>query len=354
MLVTDVMIFTQINIPLKPKVLVGMSGGVDSSVSAALLLESGYEVIGAFMKNWSDCAWRAEKRDAARVAAKLGIQFIALDFEKEYRQKVVDDMFREFANGRTPNPDVMCNRYIKFDLFVREADRLGCESVATGHYARVENGRLLAGVDKNKDQSYFLWAIDKIVLPRVLFPVGELTKQQVRKKARELGLAVAGKKDSTGICFVGEVEMKKFLQERLQKNPGNVITTEGKVVGIHDGLAFYTIGQRHGLNIGGGEPYYIVEKRPMTNELVVSSNFHQSLFRDELTATNLNWFREPAFPVFCRARIRYRQPLQDCVVSKGKMDNAEVRFNTPQRAVTPGQSVVFYDGDVVLGGGIIN
>jgi tRNA-specific 2-thiouridylase len=342
-----------------------MSGGVDSSVSAALLLETGYEVVGAFMKNWSDCQWREEKRDAARVAAKLGIPFVELDFEKEYRRDVVENMFEEFAAGRTPNPDVMCNRFIKFDRFVKEADRLGCEYVATGHYARVFEIPLLpkegsgevassfgifAGIDKNKDQSYFLWAINPAILSRVLFPVGEMTKPKVRAKARELGLVVADKKDSTGICFVGEVEMRKFLQERIPKNPGNVVTVDGQVVGTHEGFAFYTIGQRHGLQIGGGAPYYIVEKRPLTNELVVSSNFHPALFRSDLTASKLNWFHTPSFPFTCQARIRYRQPLQECVVEEG----VRVLFSIPQRAVTPGQSIVFYQNDDVLGGGIID
>ncbi len=343
----------------KGKVLVGMSGGVDSSVSAALLLEEGYEVVGAFMKNWSDCQWRTDKRDAARVAAKLGIAFETLDFEEAYRREVVDEMFREFAAGRTPNPDVMCNRCIKFDRFVREADRLGCNFVATGHYARArpaQDGRvtLCAGRDKNKDQSYFLWAIRPEVLPRILFPIGEMEKPRVRAKARELGLSVANKKDSMGICFVGEVEMRTFLQERIPKQPGRVVTVDGKVVGSHEGLAFYTIGQRHGLQIGGGDPYYVVSKRSATGELVVASNFHPALFDRSLTAVSLNWFSRLSFPIACQARIRYRQPLQPCRVSSQAQEGAvSVIFSTPQRAITPAQSIVFYDGDEVLGGGVI-
>ncbi len=332
------------------KVLVGMSGGVDSSVSAELLLEQGYEVIGAFMKNWSNCDWRRDQRDATRVAAKLGIPFVTFDFEKEYREAVVDDMFREFETGRTPNPDVLCNKYIKFDRFVQEADRLGCAFVATGHYARSIDGKLYAGADKNKDQSYFLWAMKPDVVSRVLFPIGEMTKPQVREKARELGLEIADKKDSTGICFVGEVDMRTFLQERLPKNPGNVVTVDGKVIGTHEGLAFYTLGQREGLGIGGGTPFYVVEKRPASNELVVASNFHPALFRSELTASQLNWFEKPTIPCACKARIRYRQELQDCIISAPLL----VTFKSPQRAVTPGQSIVFYDGDKVLGGGIID
>ncbi|MEK7620530.1 MAG: tRNA 2-thiouridine(34) synthase MnmA [Patescibacteria group bacterium] len=345
----------------KSKVLVGMSGGVDSSVSAALLIEQGYEVIGAFMKNWSNCDWRTDQRDATRVAAKLGIPFVTFDFEKEYREAVVDDMFREFEAGRTPNPDVLCNKYIKFDLFVREAERLGCAFVATGHYARSIEGKLFAGMDLNKDQSYFLWAMPPQVVSRVLFPIGEMTKPHVREKAHELGLEVADKKDSTGICFVGEVDMRTFLQERLPKTPGNVVTVDGNVIGTHEGLAFYTLGQREGLGIGGGTPYYVVEKRSATNELVVASNFHPMLYRSDLTASKLNWFEKPSWPFPCKARIRYRQELQDCTVlsSTSSLRGAEgdeailVSFNHPQRAVTPGQSIVFYDAEKVLGGGII-
>ena len=394
----------------KQKVLLGMSGGVDSSVSAVLLLEAGYEVIGAFMKNWSgsvcrpatvddksshirksvvseedafeECGWKAERRDAARVAAKLGIPFVTFDFEDEYRAKVVENMFEEFEAGRTPNPDVLCNKFIKFDRFVQEADRLGCDFVATGHYARTHSSNLqphtynlLSGLDTNKDQSYFLWAIKPKILARVMFPIGEMLKPDVRERARQAGLEVAEKKDSTGICFVGEVEMREFLQERIPQDPGNVVTTEGKVVGTHEGLAFYTIGQRHGLKIGGGEPYYVIEKRPQTKELVVGSNFHPALFKSELTASQLNWFQKPKTPFICKARIRYRQPLQDCAVDRfpparpvrrslgeggggikggGSAARVSVKFSEPQRAVTGGQSIVFYDGDEVIGGGIID
>ncbi len=358
---------------LKRKVLVGMSGGVDSSVSAALLLEQGYEVIGGFMKNWSgsvdgpsesltsqvgleheECGWRAERRDAMRVAAKLGIPFFTFDFEKEYRAAVVEDLFLKTEAGRTPNPDVLCNRAIKFDLFVKEADHLGCDWIATGHYARIKDGRLLCGTDSQKDQSYFLWAIPRSVLSRVIFPVGGMQKAQVRQKARALGLSVADKKDSTGICFVGEVQMRSFLQGRLPKRPGAIVTTDGKVVGSHEGVIFYTIGQRHGLEIGGGSPYYVVEKRVETNELVVSSNFHPALFHSELTATQLNWFRVPQIGTSYQGRIRYRQPLQSCKVVSIDDERIQIHFDEPQRAVTPGQSVVLYDLSEMLGGGIIS
>ncbi len=404
----------------KPRVLLGMSGGVDSSVSAALLLEAGYEVIGAFMKNWSgdvcgsrakdannvgeefqECGWKEERRAAARVAAKLGIPFLTLDFETEYRRDVVEYMFAEFEKGRTPNPDVMCNKFVKFDVFVKEADRLGCAYIATGHYARVRSGEtgvlspsrrpahqspgddgtvavvasdntpvsphaiILKGVDTNKDQSYFLWAIDPAVIHRVLFPIGEMTKPEVRQKARELGLDNAEKKDSVGICFVGEVDMSEFLLARISEDPGPIVTTEGKVIGTHRGINFYTHGQRHGLNVGGGAPYYVVDKRPKTKELIVSSNYHPSLYKKSLTASKANWFdKEMLTKMFdrtdsstflrCQSRIRYRQEVQDCTIVAIDGDRVGVEFLEPQRAVTPGQSIVFYDGDIMLGGAIID
>ena len=305
-----------------------------------------------------------------------------------YRRDVVDYMFREFEAGRTPNPDVMCNKYMKFDLFLQEADKLGCDYVATGHYARVQTppeleslpltkGELegvckrgsvsiLTGIDEEKDQTYFLWAVNPDVIPRVLFPIGDMKKSEVREKARELKLVVADKRDSTGICFVGEVEMRKFLQAKLPKQPGKIVTTDGEEVGEHEGLAFYTIGQRHGLHtVGGGTPYYVVEKRKDSNELVVSSNFHPKLFEKTLTASNCNWFRKPSTSYECRARIRYRQALQKCKIifppyqggTEGGLYTSEcvsVEFDEPQRAVTPGQSIVFYDGEEMLGGGIID
>ena len=356
-----------------------MSGGVDSSVSAALLLEQGYEVIGGFMKNWSDCDWREDRRDAMRVAAKLGIEFYTFDFEKQYREQVVENMYAEYEAGRTPNPDVMCNKYMKFDLFLKEADRLGCDFVATGHYARVgmthvsvsgqqqdkltfvspSEYQILAGRDPNKDQSYFLWAIDPVVLPRILFPVGELLKPEVRAKAEELGLATAKKKDSQGICFIGEVDLMEFLKERIKPDPGPIVDMEGRELGQHEGLAYYTIGQRHGLDVGGGTPYYVIEKRPETKELVVSSNYHPKLYKKELEVIDLNWFgkeikKEKNKQIKCKARIRYRQPLEECeIIGNDDRKGITVRFTEPQRAVTPGQSIVFYDGDIMLGGGII-
>ena len=385
----------------KPIVFVGMSGGVDSSLSVALLLEQGYEVIGAFMKNWSgstktcddteefqECDWKNERRDAMRVAAQLDIPFLTFDFEKKYREKVVDFMIKEYEAGRTPNPDVLCNKYMKFDLFVKEADKLGCDFVATGHYARTSviasegkqstldteiassatpprnDKQLLVGKDQNKDQSYFLCQIPREILSRVIFPIGEMTKPEVRAEAKKRGLPVANKKDSQGVCFIGEINMTEFLQERIQKHPGKIVTIDGTSVGDHQGLPFYTIGQREGLQIGGLQtPYYVVAKDAEKNELVVSSNFHEALFKTELEVTEMNWLVSD-LPLFkgevegvgilcCQARIRYRQPLEECEV-KVEGDRLLVTFKKPQRAVTPGQFIVFYDGDVVLGGGIIS
>ena len=349
----------------KPRVLLGMSGGVDSSVSAVLLLQQGYEVIGGFMKNWSDgandeeCSWRTERRDAMRVASQLGIEFHTFDFEEEYRKKIYEYMIAEYKAGRTPNPDVLCNKYMKFDLFMREADKLGCEFVATGHYARLVRddnnlAHLLAGVDTNKDQSYFLCQLTQGQLQRVLFPIGELTKPEVRKIAHDHQLPVADKKDSQGICFVGKVEMKDFLAARIQPHEGNIVTTGGKVIGKHSGFEFYTIGQREGLGVGGGTPFYVVERRPETNEVIVAvGDEDPALYKTELRATNLTETLLGNFQKFAgqklQARIRYRQPLADCT-----FDGKVVKFAKPQRAVAPGQFIAFYVGEELIGSGIID
>lgn len=362
---------------IKPCVLVGLSGGVDSSVSAALLLEQGYEVIGGFMKNWSSdsppyeggvgggreaCGWRAERRDAMQVAAKLGIPFHTFDFEDEYRAKVYEYMIAEYKAGRTPNPDVLCNKYMKFDLFLREADKLGCAYVATGHYAQVSRDadgvtHLLAGVDVNKDQSYFLCQLQQEQIRRVLFPIGDLEKPAVRELARNLALPVAEKKDSQGICFVGKVNMDDFLAARITPHDGNIVTTDGRVLGTHHGFEFYTIGQREGLGVGGGTPLYVVERRPETNEVVVAvGDEDPALYRTELSATDITETILGNAEKYCgkkiTSRIRYRQPLAACTIEK---TNAGLRvlFDKPQRAVAPGQFIAFYDGDELIGSGII-
>lgn len=359
----------------KKKVLVGMSGGVDSSVSALLLLEQGYEVIGAFMKNWSDgddsaeCSWRTERRDAMRVAAQLGIDLLTFDFEDEYRANVYEYMLREYQAGRTPNPDVLCNKYMKFGFLMREAEKLGCDYVATGHYARTmeDTGgtiHLLEGVDQNKDQSYFLCQLNQEQLQKSLFPIGDLEKSKVRELAREHNLVVADKKDSQGICFVGKIELHEFLKERIPEQIGNIITVDGEVIGQHKGHMYYTIGQRHGLGIGGGTPYFVVERRPDTNELIVAPADNDSaLYKSELSATELTETVQGALKKFVgktlKARIRYRQELQDCeiVAWNDGEELAEsvmkVTFSEPQRAVAPGQFIAFYFGDELIGSGII-
>lgn len=354
----------------KPRVLLGMSGGVDSSVSAVLLLAQGYEVIGGFMKNWSDgddkteCSWRTERRDAMRVASQLGIEFLTFDFEAEYRRLVYEYMIAEYKAGRTPNPDVLCNKYMKFDLFLREADKLGCDYIATGHYARKivdEHGmpHLLAGADQNKDQSYFLCQLTQPQIARALFPIGELEKPEVRRIARQHNLVVADKKDSQGICFVGQVQMKDFLAERITPHTGNIVTTDGTVIGQHQGFEFYTIGQRAGLGIGGGTPFYVVNRKPETNEVIVAVGEEDpALYRTELVATNLTETIDGKFIQYANqkisARIRYRQPLASCTLRP--MPNAlslGVTFYSPQRAIAPGQFVAFYVGGELIGSGVI-
>ncbi len=363
------------------KVIVGMSGGVDSSVSAALLVEQGYEVVGAFMKNWSDtkdikgeCAWRTERRDAMAVAARLDIPFITFDFEREYKENVVSYMFREYEAGHTPNPDVMCNSFIKFPLFWAEAKKLRADFIATGHYARTENGKLLLSADEEKDQTYFLQRITKEDLEHTLFPVGHLTKPQVRELARKFKLPVAEKKDSTGICFIGEVSMEEFLSQRIPKKQGNIITVEGEVVGTHNGVWFYTIGQRHGFGGGGGKPYFVVDRNLEKNELIVAPGAdHPRLYKKEIEISDIHWIsgKEPGLPLVCQVRIRHRGELFDAVLElqvpqngipsfplkkikeSGGTKSYKLKAKEPQRAATPGQMAAIYVGDECLGGGVI-
>ncbi|MBI5913083.1 tRNA 2-thiouridine(34) synthase MnmA [Candidatus Azambacteria bacterium] len=359
----------------RKRVFVGMSGGVDSSVAAALLKKRGYDVVGVFIKGWSDsrffkdktmCPWVTDQEDARRVAAALAIPFYTFDLEKEYRKKVVEYMVKSYRAGITPNPDVMCNKEIKFGVFLKKALKLGADFVATGHHARVKllatRYSLLAGVDTNKDQSYFLWTLTQKQLARTLMPVGDYTKEEVRAMARELGLPTAEKKDSQGLCFVGEVNVHDFLKSMIKPKKGKIMTTSGKMVGEHEGAMFYTIGQRHGIGSpGGGTPYYVVGKNIKKNILYVGEGTGDAeLYKGELTATQLNWVsgKKPKFPFRCDARIRYRQSLQKARLfevknQKIKIKNLTVVFDAPQRAVTPGQSIVFYRGGTVIGGGII-
>ncbi len=362
------------------KVAVGISGGVDSSVAAYLLKKQGYEVVGVFMKNFdplfffdeemltanpelkTGCHWQTDQEDARSVCQKLGIPFFIWNFEDDYYREVMDYFFQEYRHGRTPNPDIMCNKKIKFGVFLNKAKQeLGVDYIATGHYARIyqRDGKffLLKGADKNKDQSYFLYTLTQSVLPQVLFPVGALTKDEVRELARQIDLPTKNKKDSQGICFVGEVDMRKFLLANLSPQPGQIIDWDtGEVIGEHQGLFLYTIGQRRGIGQGGvGIPYYVAGKDIKHNILyVVKGAHHPKLFKQELVAADLHWVTgEPDFSSDLAAKIRYRQSDQLCRVEKLAKNRVKVVFQKPQRAVTPGQSIVFYKNDVCLGGGVI-
>lgn len=351
---------------MKTRVLLGMSGGVDSSVSAILLLEQGYEVIGAFMKNWSDgepgspCTWREDRRDAMRVAAQLGLEFHTFDFESLYRKDVYDYLIAEYKAGRTPNPDIMCNKFMKFGYLLEKADELSCDFIATGHYARVNHSKqrshLLSGLDQNKDQSYFLCQLNQKQLKRALFPIGELQKSEVREIARKHNLLVADKKDSQGICFIGKVEMKDFLSDSITPQIGDIITTSGEVIGKHQGQAFYTIGQRSGLGIGGGTPYFVVDRIPDKNQLIVAvGEDDPALYSQKILITNLNEINSLNLDQATKitARIRYRQPLQAIKSIKSLDDDYIVEFQDKQKAVAPGQFIAFYQDDELIASAVI-
>ncbi|TKC20020.1 tRNA 2-thiouridine(34) synthase MnmA [Robertmurraya kyonggiensis] len=354
--------------PKDTRVVVGMSGGVDSSVAALLLKQQGYDVIGIFMKNWDDtdefgvCTATEDYDDVIRVCNQIGIPYYAVNFEKQYWDKVFTYFLEEYKAGRTPNPDVMCNKEIKFKAFLEHAMNLGADYLATGHYARVveRDGevKMLRGIDENKDQTYFLNQLSQEQLEKVMFPIGDIEKSKVRELAKEAGLATATKKDSTGICFIGERNFKEFLGNYLPAQPGNMETLEGEVVGKHDGLMYYTIGQRHGLGIGGqGEPWFAIGKDLKRNVLFVGQSFHNDkLYSDSIIATDIGWVSNKAKPqVFeCTAKFRYRQPDNKVTVHLLEDGKAKVVFDEPIRAVTPGQAVVFYDGDECLGGGTID
>lgn len=334
-----------------------MSGGVDSSLTAALLVEQGYDVVGVYMKNWTQdlpgmrCPWADDLADAKRVAVQLGIDFRVFDFETEYRDKVVQYMIDEYKNGRTPNPDIMCNQEVKFKLFLETALEQGADMIATGHYARTENGKLLRAEDDNKDQTYFLYRVEQTALEKTLFPLGEYTKPQVREMAHKRGLSTAGKKDSQGICFVGQIGIREFLSQYVSPKPGDIVDeSTHKVVGQHDGAIFYTLGQRHGLDVGGGLPYYVVGKDMEKNEVYVSTNLdNEQLWRTEIRLENTHWINEnPAEGVTYQVRIRHRSPLVNCTFHEGM-----IRLEEAQRAITPGQSAVLYNDKLCLGGGIV-
>lgn len=343
------------------KVYVGMSGGVDSSLTAALLKEQGYQVTGVYMKNWTQdlpgmrCPWADDLADAKRVAVQLGIDFKVFDFENEYKHKVVDYMIDEYKRGRTPNPDIMCNQEVKFKLFLETALEDGADMIATGHYARVENGVLKQAVDTNKDQTYFLYRVTKEALSKTLFPLGEFTKPVVREMAKERGLYTATKKDSQGICFVGQIGIREFLSQYVEQTAGPIIDKQtNKVLGQHDGAIFYTIGQRHGLDVGGGLPYYVVGKDMEKNEVYVTTDLNDStLWKPDITITSVHWIDQAPLTDSVTIRVRHRAGLIKATIRYEGTDLA-LHLEQPERAIAPGQSIVIYDGDICLGGGIVS
>ena len=355
----------------RKRVIVGLSGGVDSAVAAYLLLQQGYEVEALFMKNWDEddvaghCPAEQDLIDARAVADRLGITLRTISFSSEYWDRVFEYFLAEYRAGRTPNPDILCNQEIKFRAFLDYALDLGADWIATGHYARVtgetDKRQLLKGLDPDKDQSYFLYRLGQRALNHSLFPLGELHKPEVRAMAEREGFPNYAKKDSTGICFIGERKFKTFLERFIPAQPGDIVDTEGNIIGTHDGLMFHTIGQRQGLGIGGmhghsGEPWYVCGKDIDNNRLIVAQGRqHPALFQPALIASDMHWIAgtAPGIPLRCEARIRYRQPVQACEIRVLDDRQCEVRFDTPQRAVAPGQAVVFYQGEICLGGGTI-
>jgi tRNA-specific 2-thiouridylase len=371
----------------KPKVYVAMSGGVDSSVAAALLKKLNFDVVGVFMKPWSPegdyqsqiinlsansklkiinsenyCLWKQDREDAMRVASVIGIPFLTWDFSREYKKEVADYMIREYKFGRTPNPDIMCNKHIKFGLFLDKSLREGADYIATGHYVRIlkepkkpdmiENYRLKIAKDKNKDQSYFLWTLTQKQLKYCLFPIGDYLKSEVRKMAKKFNLPTAEKKDSQGVCFIGSLDMKNFLKFYIKPQKGKILDLQGNFVGYHDGIFYYTIGQRHGLNIGNGRgPYYVIKKDVKNNLIYVGSKLE--LQNTVFTVKDVNWISKIILPKKLKIRIRHQAPLSEALISKISDQKLRVVFNKPQMAITSGQSAVFYEKDELVGGGII-
>jgi len=343
----------------RKKVFVGMSGGVDSSVSAALLKEQGYDVTGVFIKVWQpeflDCTWIDDRRDAMRVAAHLDIPFMTMDLEEEYKSHVVDYMITEYKAGRTPNPDVMCNKQIKFGAFMNKALEMGADFVATGHYARIEDGKFLKGKDGNKDQSYFLWTIPKEKLSKIIFPVGNLQKKEVRNLAEKFGLITAAKKDSQGLCFLGKLDMKDFLKNFIEPVEGDVLNEQGGAIGTHEGAFYYTIGQRHGFTITKkgveDKPVFVISKDVDKNTITVSENPKGDHPVAKIYLENANWISEPIFGEPLQARARYRQTLKDCQI--GKDESGYFAEFTEADIFPSGQSLVVYRNEECIGGGVI-
>ena len=355
---------------MKKRVVLGMSGGVDSSVAAILLKEQGYEVIGVFMKNWDEedengvCMADEDYKDVVSVAEQLGIPYYSINFVKEYWERVFEYFLSEYRLARTPNPDVMCNKEIKFKAFLEYAEKLGADYIATGHYARLiedENGQkiMLKGIDDNKDQTYFLSGLTQKQLEKVLFPLGDYKKSEIREIAQKYDLKTANKKDSTGICFIGERNFNEFLSKYIPAQKGDIVDINGKKLGIHNGLMYYTIGQRKGIGLGNskdgtGEPYFVVDKKLETNELVVAQGDDKVLYSKALIANNFNFINSIEFPFECGVKFRYRQKDVKAVITKINDEEYRIDFEEPQRAVTLGQVAVIYNGDICLGGGIID
>lgn len=357
---------------MSKNIIVGMSGGVDSSVTALTLLEQGHHVTGLFMKNWEEddgteyCTAMQDLADAQQVCDRLGIELKTVNFATEYWDEVFEVFLSEFKAGRTPNPDILCNKHVKFKAFLNYAiEDLGAEYIATGHYARVReiNGefQLLKGTDPNKEQSYFLYTLGQKALSKTLFPIGHMLKPELRELAKRAGFENYQKKDSTGICFIGERKFKEFLQRYLPTQPGEMRTPEGQYIGKHHGLMYYTLGQRQGLGIGGvknapDEPWYVLEKDLENNVLIVGQgHFHPLMLHNSLEAGQLDWCNDKPLThaIECCAKTRYRQPDQACRLEPLPNNRCRAIFSEPQRAITPGQSVVFYEGEICLGGGVI-
>jgi len=341
------------NLNKNTKIIVGLSGGVDSSVATLLLLEQGYDVEALFMKNWEEddtdgvCTAEQDLSDAQKVADKLGVKLHTINFSADYWDDVFDHFLKEHKKGRTPNPDVLCNQKIKFKVFLEHALSLGADKIATGHYARIheDNGiyQLQTGLDDNKDQSYFLHLLNQQQFSKSLFPLGEINKDEVRQIATENDFVTADKKDSTGICFIGERNFSEFLQTYLPKQQGNIVDQDGQFIKYHEGLAFYTM-----------EPWFVADKHIDSNELVVVQGDHPLLYHKTLNASNPHWIgNPPKLPLACTAKIRYRQQSQLCLIQQAENGQLKVTFDQPQRAITPGQSIVFYDNNICLGGAII-
>lgn len=343
--------------------MIALSGGIDSAVSAVLLMQQGYQVEAGFMKNWSstrglvrnECPWIDDRREALKVAAHLGIPMHTFDFEKEYADKVMEYFFKEYSEGRTPNPDVMCNKEIKFKLLYQKAIEMGFDYLATGHYAQIKKGKLIRSKDEFKDQTYFIYNIKTEQLDHILFPIGNYKKAEIRKLAQKLKLPNANRKESMGLCFVGKIRLDQFLNQKIKPKKGKVFDVSGKLVGEHKGIAFYTVGQRQGLGIGGSGPYYIVKKDLKTNTLVVSHDPKDlQLQTKEIQISGVNWIHRPDhFPHKCLARFRHQQELQNVEITILGADLYHVKFAKTQTAVASGQSLVLYNDKECLGGGVI-